>query len=73
MSPAHLQESVSLSWSLSGNSMEVGVTGGKQCESDCKQVQVHLLRQEIRRTGMAREEAGRQREAKGHLVTWGFR
>ena len=50
-----------------------GKRAGWQCENDCKQAQIHLLRQEIRRTGIAREEAGRQREARGRLATWGFR
>ena len=50
-----------------------GKRAGWQWESDCKQAQIHLLRQEIQRAGMAREEAGRQREARGRLATWGFR
>jgi hypothetical protein len=50
-----------------------GKRAGWQCESDCKQAQIQLLRQEIQRAGMAREEAGRQREARGRLETWGFR
>ena len=49
-----------------------GKRTGCQCESDCKQAQIQLIRQEIQRSGMSREEAGRQREARGRLVTWGF-